>query len=110
MGPRIPLHRLEKQRNPLTSFKKKHVCGLFQLKNVTPQTSQHTQTEKTSIHLKRVKVPLAPTLRSMLRIMVAPIIKTVHFLFKIKKIKLYIPFKGGGGLWLSSHRGSGGQN
>lgn len=85
MGSRIPLHRLEKQRNPLTSLKKKYVCGLFQLKSVIPQTSQNTQTQKTSIHLKRVKVPLAPTLRSTLCIKVSPITKTVHFIFKIKK-------------------------
>lgn len=107
VGSRIPLHCLEKQRNPLTSFKKKHVCGLFRLKNTIPQTSQHTQTQKTSIHLKHLKVPPAPTLRSPLRITVSPVIKTAHFIFKIK-IKFYIPFKGGEGLSLSSHRGRGG--
>lgn len=89
-------------------FQKEACVWAFRLKNTIPQTSQHTQTQKTSIHLKRLKVPLAPTLRSPLRIMVSPVIKTAHLIFKIK-IKLYISFKGGGGLSLSSHRGSGGE-
>lgn len=45
----FPLH-LEKLKNPSTSFKKKHVLGIFSLKNVIPQTSPHTQTQKTSMY------------------------------------------------------------
>lgn len=59
----FPLH-LEKLRNPSTSFKKKHVLGIFSLKNVIPQTSPHTQTQKTSMYLTCVKATLAAILRS----------------------------------------------